>query len=217
MSARAGRGAFITFEGPEGSGKSVQARRLLERLQGQGLPSVLTREPGGTPLGEELRDILLQRSDVAIAAEAQALILCAARAEHVKQVIRPALARGEVVLCDRFGDSTLAYQGYGHGLSLEALRPVVAFATGGLAPDLTLLLDVPVDEGLARKGRQRTGEPAEWTRFEAETRAFHERVRTGYHALATSEPERWRIFDGRQPIDRLAQQVWEMVAEFLGA
>lgn len=181
------------------------------------MPALLTREPGGTPLGEELRDILLQRSDVEIAPEAQALVLCAARAEHVRQVIRPALARGEVVLCDRFGDSTLAYQGYGHGLPLEALRSVVSFASGGLVPDLTLLLDIPVDEGLARKGNQRAGEPGEWTRFEAEALAYHERVRAGYHALAKSDPGRWRTLDGRLPADQLTQQVWEMVSEIVRA
>ena len=216
MNARAGRGAFITFEGPEGSGKSLQARRLLDRLTEASVPCLLTREPGGTRLGEELRDLLLQRGDVDVAPETQALIMCAARAQHVQRLIKPALERREVVLCDRFGDSTLAYQGYGHGLPLEALRSVVAFATGGLAPDLTLLLDVPAEEGLARKDRQRAGAPAEWNRFEAEALAFHERVRAGYHALAASDPQRWRVLDGREPVDRLTQQVWEMVAEVLG-
>lgn len=205
------RGLFITLEGPEGSGKSLQGRLLAERLAGRGLRALLTREPGGTPLGDRLRDLLLQGADLAIAARAEALLMCASRAQLVERAILPALERGEHVVCDRYGDSTLAYQGYGRGLDLDGLRAVLSFATRGLAPDLTVLLDLPVADGLARKNRQDAGALADWNRFEAESRAFHARVRAGYLALAAAEPARWRVLDARQPPDLLADELWSHV------
>jgi dTMP kinase len=210
------RGLFVTFEGPEGSGKSLQARLLVGRLRAHGVPAAETREPGGTPVGDQLRELLLLRRDLELRARSQALVLCAARAQLVEQVIRPALARGEVVVCDRYADSTLAYQGYGLALDLAELRPVIAFATGGLTPDLTILLDIPVREGLARKTAQRADTPAEWNRFEAEGQAFHERVRAGYHALAAAAPERWRRLDARKAPGELAEEVWALVAKRVG-
>jgi dTMP kinase len=206
---------FITFEGPEGSGKSLQARLLADRLRAASQTVVETREPGGTALGDQLRHLLLVRRDLEIVARAEALLMCAARAQHVEQVIRPALARSEVVVCDRFGDSTLAYQGYGRGLGLDDLRAVLSFATAGLEPDMTILLDLPVEAGLARKQVQSRLNPA-WTRFEAETLAFHERIRTGYLALAAADPHRWQCVDALRPPADIADEVWARVASRMG-
>src|SRR5918911_508672 len=168
---------FITFEGTEGSGKSHQARALVARLRARGLGVLATHEPGGTPLGDQLRELVLMRDDLRLSARAEALLMNASRAQLVEQVIRPALDRGQVVVCDRFADSTLAYQGYGRGLDIAALRAMISFATANLQPDMTILLDLPVAAGLERKHAQ-----SAWNRFEAETRAFHERVRAGYLA-----------------------------------
>jgi dTMP kinase len=198
---------FVTLEGPEGSGKSLQARLLADRLRAAGRQVLETREPGGTPLGEQLRHLLLARADLETVARAEALMMCAARAQHVEQVIWPALRRGEIVVCDRFGDSTLAYQGYGRGLDVNNLRTVISFATAGLEPDMTLLLDLPVDAGLARKQAQ-----AAWTRFEAEALAFHERVRAGYLALAAGQPARWVCLDAQRPPEAIADDVWQCVS-----
>jgi dTMP kinase len=182
---------FVTVEGPEGAGKTTQAARLARFVEGRGRSVTLVREPGGTELGERLRAILLERRSAGtILPRADALLFNASRAQLVDEVIRPALERGDVVIATRFSDSTLAYQGYGLGLPLDQLRNVERFATGGLVPARTVLLDVPVEVGLARKGiRDRT-------RFEsAYDRAFHERVRAGFLELARSEPERIRIVD----------------------
>ena len=182
---------FITLEGPEGSGKSSQMPALAEFLQTAGYEVVLTREPGGTVVGDQIRDVLMKMENVAIVPRTEILLFLAARAQHVEELIRPALAEGKVVLCDRYGDSTLAYQGYGHRTDLETLRLLLNFATGGLTPDLTLLLDVPVREGMARKRKN----DAEWNRLDAYAEAFHERVRQGYLALAADDPERWQVID----------------------
>lgn len=209
-------GLFITLEGPEGSGKSLQARLLVERLRTSGREVVATREPGGTRLGDQLRETLLLRPDLHIQPRAQALILCAARAQHVDQLILPELLGGKTVVCDRFADSTLAYQGYGHGLDLAELRAATHLATGGLLPELTLLLDLPVREGLRRKATQRaSGAEEAWNRFEAEAVAFHERVRNGYHALADAEPARWRVFDASKAPDTLAEEIWATIAPYV--
>ena len=138
--------------------------------------------------------------------------MCTSRAQLVEQIIQPALARGEVVVCDRFADSTLVYQGAGRGLDMQALASVISFATAGLQPDMTILLDLPVEVGLARKHTQQAG----WNRFEAETLAFHSRVREGYHALVQSEPRRWHCFDGERPVDELAEEIWRVVAARMG-
>lgn len=202
---------FITFEGTEGSGKSLQARVLVDRLRSRGLSVVATHEPGGTPLGDQLRALVLLRDDLSVTPVAEALTMNASRAQLVGEVIKPALQRGEVVVCDRFADSTLAYQGAGRGLDQRQLESVISFATAGLRPDMTILLDLPVEIGLARK---RT--PEGWNRFEEEALAFHERVRAAYHGLAQREPDRWRCFDGRAAADEVAADIWREVASRMG-
>jgi len=203
---------FITFEGTEGSGKSVQARMLVSRLRDNGVPVLATHEPGGTPLGDQIRQLVLLREDLEVGPRTEALLMCCSRAQLVDNVIRPGLARGEVVVCDRFADSTLVYQGAGRGLDMQALASVISFATAGLQPDMTILLDLPVEVGLARKHTQQAG----WNRFEDEALAFHSRVRDGYHALARTEPERWRCFDGLRPADALSEEIWRVIAARLG-
>ncbi len=204
---------FITFEGPEGSGKSTQAAILVERLRTAGREVVAVREPGGTPAGEQIRAILLgEGGAVSIDPRSDALLFNASRAQLVADVIRPALARGAVVIADRFADSTLAYQGYGSGLPLEELGALISFATAGLTPDLTLLFDLPVEEGLARKsgsGRTRFEEG-----FDV---AFHARVADGFRALAAASPERWHTFDARRPAADLTAEVAAVVDTALAA
>ena len=190
------RGVFITLEGPDGSGKTAQADRLRAAVAAAGREAILVREPGGTAAGERIRAILMDRGATAgqLTQRTDALLFLAARSQLVETVIQPALERGAVVISDRYLDSTLAYQGYGGGLDVEALRIVGRFATGGLRPDLTLLFDVSVEVGLARKS------DAETTRFEAHfDRAFHERVRAGYLALAVAQPDRWVVLDASAP------------------
>jgi dTMP kinase len=207
-----GRGRFITIEGPDGSGKTTQVERLAERLRSAGHDVLVTREPGGTRLGEQLREILLARHGGVEPTDAltDAFLFEAARRQLVRQVIRPALADGSIVVCGRYSDSTLAYQGYGAGAPLDVLRAIDAAATDGLRPNLTILLDLPVEVGLARKG------PDETTRFEAEQDvAFHRRVRTGFLALAADEPDRFAVVDATFPVDEVADEVWSIVAEML--
>ncbi len=184
------RGPFITLEGPDGSGKSSLLARLVSVLRARGLDVVATREPGSTPLGERIRSILLDTEPrIDHTGRADALLFAAARTQHVDEVIRPALARGAVVLCDRYADSSMAYQGAGSQIPLDEVRALQQFATGGLWPDLTILLDLPVDAGLARKRE-------EVTRFEAyHDLAYHERVRAAFLAFAAAEPERYAIVD----------------------
>jgi dTMP kinase len=209
-------GRFITLEGSDGAGKSLQAARLAESLRHRGRTVTLTREPGGTPLGERIRAILLERSDVPRTAESDALLFDAARSVLVRDVIRPALERGDVVVCDRFADSTLAYQGYGAGLAVDRLREIERFATGGLRPDLVLLLDLPAEAGLARRHGSGRGEVSRYEDPSAFDLAFHRRVRDGYHALAAEEPERWRIMDADRPPDVVAKDLLRAVDEHLG-
>jgi dTMP kinase len=185
-------GWFITIEGPDGSGKTSQAVRVRDRALAAGIEVVLSREPGGTRAGEAIREILLTPAGGAVQHDVRtdALLFSAARAQHVVEVIRPALARGALVISTRFSDSTLAYQGYGGGLPIDQLQALQAFATGGLVPDLTLLLDLPADMGLLRK----VGD--EVTRFESEfDLAFHHRVRDGFLALAAGEPQRFVVIN----------------------
>ncbi|GAB4574132.1 MAG: dTMP kinase [Anaerolineae bacterium] len=196
---------FITFEGPEGSGKTTQYSRTVAALQAAGYDVLATREPGGTPIAEQIREVLLNRPEnTTMTPEAEALLFSAARAQHVRVVIRPALAAGRLVLCDRFYDSTLAYQGYGHGLDLAALRQITAFATGGLRPDLTIYLDCPPEIGLRRKQQQ-----AEWNRLDGMALAFHQRVYAGFQALVQAEPERWVAVDATRDPDAVFAQIVE--------
>lgn len=190
------RGLFITLEGGEGTGKSTTAETLTQRLEERGLTVVRTREPGGTGLSERLRAIALDLSGASVALDplAETLLFIAARAQLVAEVIAPALERGDTVVCDRFADSTLAYQGYGRGVALETIEQLNTVATRGLRPDLTVLLDLPVETGLARTGAQGTAD-----RFGREERAFHERVRAGYRELAAREPARWLTVDASLP------------------
>jgi dTMP kinase len=186
---------FITLEGPEGSGKTSQIPELVEFLRQQGQTVNTTREPGGTPIGNQVREVLTSMRNTAMNPRTETLLFCAARAQLVEEVIRPRLARGEIVLSDRYADSTLAYQGYGHGNNLDVLRQLLQFATGGLWPDLTLLLDLPVEIGLHRK---RSG-GSEWNRLDAYEVEFHRRVRQGFLEMAAADPRRWRVIDASQP------------------
>jgi dTMP kinase len=183
---------FITFEGPEGCGKTTQLRLLASYLAEQGYDVLTTREPGGTPIGDRVRSILLDPIHVEMVPPTEFLLFSAARAQHVAEVILPCLARGGLVLCDRYADSSLAYQGYGHQQDLEALRFITAFATCRLVPDLTFCLDLPVEIGLQRKAG---GDGDAWNRMEQKERAFHERVRAGYLEMVAQEPERWVLLD----------------------
>jgi len=202
---------FITFEGPDGSGKSTQIRLLAERLKQAGCNVRLTREPGGTEIGEQIRAVLHDLKNRAMHPRAELLLYSAARAQLVEQVIRPHLAAGDLVLSDRYFDSTLAYQGYGHGLDLAALRQITTFATGGLTPDLTLFLDLDVELGL----RRRQANAAEWNRLDDYALAFHQRVRAGYHELMQLEPGRWVKLDATRSTEELHAEVWRVVVERL--
>lgn len=201
---------FITLEGPEGSGKSSQLPELAEFLRGQGWDVLTTREPGGTLIGDQIRQILMRLDNQELHPRTEILLFLASRAQLVEQVIKPALREGNLVLSDRFGDSTLAYQGYGHGIDLATLRAMLDFATDNLKPDLTLLLDVDVEIGLQRKRKE-----DEWNRLDAYELAFHQRVREGYHQLCQLEPERWRVIDAMQPKDAVQLALRQAVMQFL--
>jgi dTMP kinase len=207
-------GLFLSFEGGEAVGKSVQAARLAESLEGRGRDVVLTREPGGTPFAERIRDVLLHAREVDLAPEAQALLFSAARAQHTRDVIRPALAEGKLVIADRYFDSTLAYQGYGLGADLDGLRAMTRFAVGALVPQRTFLIDVPVAVTLSRLGI-RSG-AARWDRFHGDDRAFYERVRDGYLSLAAAEPARFVVVDGDRPEETVAADIRRQVDQLLG-
>jgi len=202
---------FITLEGPEGSGKSCQIPGLAEYVRELGFEVLTTREPGGTAIGDQVRQVIMSLKNTEMNPRTEIMLFCAARAQLVEQVIRPALARGVVVISDRYGDSTLAYQGYGHRLDLSILRQILDFATGGLKPDLTLLLDVDVNEGL----RRRRSSGGEWNRLDAFEVEFHERVRLGYHELAQSEPERWRVIDSNQSTEMVQSNCRQVLGQKL--
>ncbi len=208
MSPQFRHGTLVTLEGGEGSGKSTQAEALAALMREQGYTVVLTREPAGTELGDVVKGIF-QRG-VAVTAESELFLFEAARAQHVRDVIRPALGRGEVVLCDRYTDSTLAYQGYGRGLSLDHLRAVNHIATQGLPPHFTILLDVPPEAGLARKDHERLGDS-----IGKEPMEFHERVRAGYLELARREPKRFAVVDASLPSERVTVSARQHLQRFL--
>ena len=214
------RGLFIAFEGGEGAGKTTQAKLLQERLQSLSKAVVLTREPGGTALGEHLREIILRpterersstdtRSSLAPAAEL--FLFLAARAQLVSAVIRPGLEKGAIVVCDRYSASTIAYQGYGRGLDVESVRRACDLAAGGLKPDLSILLDIPVGDGLDRKG----AEDEEHDAIGGESNEFHERVRRGFHELVAAEPKRWLVIDAALSPEDVARTIWRQVAKLL--
>jgi len=193
---------FITFEGPEGSGKTTQIRLLAEFLRARGDEVLTTREPGGTEISDQIRAVLMNLRNTAMHPRTEILLFQAARAQLVEQVIRPALNRGALVISDRYADSTLAYQGYGHGYPLEELRRLIAFATGGLTPDLTFLLDVDPARGLERKQRK-----GEWNRLDAYDLGFHQRVRAGYLEMAQAEPHRWVVVDASRTIEDVQEDI----------
>jgi dTMP kinase len=191
---------FITFEGPDGSGKSTQIGLLAEHLRALGHDVLITREPGGTPIGDQIRSVVHDVKNVEMTCETEFLLYSASRAQIVRQVIQPHLARGGTVLCDRFADSSQAYQGYGRELDLQAVRAITQFATGGLTPDLTIYLDLPVEEGLRRKQSAYAVQGGEWNRLDQQTLDFHRRVHQGYLRMAQAEPERWLVVDATQSI-----------------
>ena len=192
---------FITFEGPDGSGKTTQIHLLAERLRAAGRSVLTTREPGGTRIGDGIRQLLLDMAHTEMNARAEALLFNAARAQLVTEVIRPALTDGAIVLCDRFADSTLAYQGYGHRQEIAALRRLIEYAAGGLRPDLTLYLDLPPEQGIRRKLARYPN------RLEMLDLSFHEQVRKGYQRLIEEEPDRWIVIDARRSRDEVHHDI----------
>ncbi len=200
-------GLFITFEGVEGAGKSSQIRRLAASLEKEGVAVLVTREPGGTPISERIRELLLERKHHKMVSTTELLLYAAARSQHVAERIAPALAEGQTVISDRFGDATTAYQGHGRGLDLELIHRLNRVATGGLVPDLTIVLDVPVKVGLGRARRRRRS----MDRLEIETLEFHQRVRDGYHAIAKQEPDRVAVINSRRNPKRVHYEIRELV------
>jgi dTMP kinase len=201
-------GLFITFEGGEGCGKSTQSRLLLKKLEQQNIPVVLTHEPGGTALGNELRKTLKRKRDSSISPQAELFLLAASRAQLVTELIRPALEEGKVVICDRFTHSTMVYQGYGRGLDFTAIKMVNNMATRYLNPDLIILLDILPEQGLARKQSLKD-------RFELEDLSFHHRVREGYLKMAAAEPDCWLLIDASLPEGKIAEIIWDRVSTLL--
>jgi dTMP kinase len=202
---------FITFEGSEGCGKSTQAKALWRKLYHLGIPVELTHEPGGTALGNQLRHTLKKGHQDKISPLAELFLFAACRIQLVTEVIRPSLQQGKVVICDRFADSTTAYQGYGRGLDLETIKKINELATQEVKPNLTILLDIPTQKGLGRKPS------ATNDRFEAEDIAFHNKVRDGYLKLAAEEPERWLVIDATLPRARIGKIIWHRVNQLIQA
>jgi dTMP kinase len=211
-------GWFISFEGVEGSGKTTQIRLAGQFLLDKGYPVVMTQEPGGTPLGDRIREILLNRGGFDISGNAEVFLFAAARAQHTDSVILPALEKGDVVLCDRFSDATIAYQAYGRGLPLGAVREVCRLASKGISPHLTLLFDLPVETGLERAFRRIASrdEDRREDRFEREHLDFHRRIREGYLSIAREEPNRVKVIDASRDIDSTRREVGFILSSFLG-
>jgi len=208
------RGWFVTFEGPEGAGKTTQAKTLARRLESLGAAVLLTREPGGDAVAEKIRALLKDPAlNHAIGVRAEALLIQAARAQHALNVVKPALAAGKVVICDRFADSSVAYQGYGRHLDAALVATLNAFSTAGLAPDITFLMDLPPEEGLRRAESRAGGAPKD--RFEDEGLEFHREVRRGFLDIARAEPGRVKLLDATAPKDLVAQQIYGHFHELL--
>lgn len=211
------RGKFITLEGPEGSGKSTHASLLVAQLQAKGHSVIMAREPGGTPVGETVRCLLQHDAGgEGMSAEAEIFLFMASRAQLVRQVISPALAEGICVVCDRFADSTTAYQGYARGCDIETILVLNNLATGGLAPDLTILLDVDVKAGFERLHQRNLRHGVQKDRIERETLCFHERVRSGYLELARRWPQRIRVVDAARDEDAVQAEIWELAQHVIG-
>ncbi len=204
---------FITLEGPEGSGKSMQIPDLAAFIREQGFEVLTTREPGGTPIGDQIRQVIMRMDNTMMHPNTEILLFCAARAQIVAEVIRPNLQKGVVVISDRYADSTLAYQGYGHGLDLKILQEILKFATGGLQPDLTLLMDVDVEEGL---NRRKIG-GGEWNRLDAQQLEFHKRVRAGYKIMAAADPSRWQTINASNDPKQVQSDLRDAVLKRLGS
>jgi len=202
---------FITLEGPDGSGKTAQIQPLADFLIGQGFSVFTAREPGGTAIGDDIRDILMDMENTSMQPSTETLLFCAARAQLVREIVQPRLKEGDTVILDRYADSTLAYQGYGHQNDLDLIRNVLKFATGGLKPDLTFLLDIDPEEGL----RRRKDGGGEWNRLDAYQLAYHRRVRQGYLEMAADEPDRWRVVDASQPPDMVQSSIREKILSYL--
>ena len=210
------KGRFITFEGSEGCGKSTQVKLLAERLTALGHRVRTLREPGGTPIGEEIRHTLKHsHNNAAMTAEAELLLMNASRAQIVREVIRPALAAGEIILCDRFYDSTTAYQGYGRQLDLEKVKAVIEFAVGETKPDLTLFLHVPAEVSAERLRSRQTNLPFVRDRIEEADQKFFERVAHGFGVIAATEPQRVKFINGAQPVEAVCTNIWELVQPLL--
>jgi|SRR6185369_14940929 len=213
----AGINRFITLEGGEGGGKSTQVRLLADALRAAGQTVCLTREPGGSPGAEEIRRLLVEGEPGRWTAETEALLHFAARADHLARIIRPALTAGDWVLCDRFADSTIAYQGYGHGLDLGWLQALRRQVVGATEPGLTIILDLPVEAGLARAARRQCGTSSQAEdRYERMDRSFHQRLRDGFLALATEAPERCKVIDASHPVEAVAAQLRALVSSRFG-
>lgn len=208
---------FITFEGVEGSGKSTQVKLLGQYLIGENVPVLLTQEPSGTPIGRKIGDILFNRGHQAMCPETELFLFCAARAQHVREVVGPALQDGKYVLCDRFSDATYAYQAAGRGLDFDFIKTINDYCALRLKPDLTLLFDLPVETGLQRAGRRdaELQDPSAADRFEKEKLDFHNRVRQGYLSLRAADPGRFRVIDAARSMDMIAQDVRTHVMEFI--
>jgi len=208
------KGKLITFEGPEGAGKSTQAAMLIKRLEEAGIEIIYTREPGGTKLGEAIRGVLqYNEAGEDPCAESEVLLFEASRAQLVRQVIQPALDRGAWVLCDRYADSTTAYQGFGRGFSVELMETINQFAVGTAVPDMTILLDVNVSLGMQRCAKRQVGKKIQYDRIESEALEFHEKVRQGYLELARRFPERFRLVDAMRHAEPIAEDVWKLVSD----
>jgi len=206
---------FISFEGPDGSGKTTQLHILHQYLVRAGCPVLLVREPGGTDIGDQIRTVLHDTKNVSMLPTTEVLLYSASRAQLVGQVIRPALEAGTVVLCDRYAEATMAYQGYGHGLDLELLKAITTFATAGLRPDLIVYLDIEVEEGLRRKKSSFQAGQGEWNRMDQKEQDFHRRARAGYLQMAAAEPERWYVVDAARSIASIQDSIRRRIERLL--